>query len=703
MIKRVIIILAVLLAAVTAWGDQAKQLDFLLSGCVHPTTLKPLSGGWVKTYLDGTSTLSALWTDKDKGGVAANPFQLTDAGVAELYGDNIYKIEVFDEDMVLVKTIDGAEYKPVATSAPVNSISELEDIAFAPTDGQTITVTGYYSPGDGGGGEFYWDAASVDAPNAGTIIKVTSITTGRWIRLVEGGINVKWFGAKGDLSDNASPAIQATHDYIQSLGEPRVMYSPGGSYKCDDPITIDVSVVRWEADGALLDFTDMADGLTAITVTGGTLSYVGNPFFNGYSVISGLKIFGGIFGGSGSTKIGVDYKGTDNAITGAQSGMRDTLIWGFGTGLQISENSYILTFDNIRVFGNTTCVMQPAASNAGERIVFSNSAFYNSANGFSLQNSIASTFITNCSIDGMSDLYIYITSGHLTVTGCHFEGNFSGSSGGNPNARLFWNDDIQFPSFSYVTFSGCEILVKQAGTDVLRANPVFGLDGAIDFTMVGGRVFANDGAFVAAAVFGDDGSNGGGMSIDGTFVDNGANQIFSMTGAVFENSIIKLQNRQALALGRSQPMTGLGLSLPATAVPSTDVNTLDDYEEGAFNPVIEGTTTPGSATYSRQEGVYTKVGNTVYFWIDVVWSGGTGVGNLKVTGLPFVSSSLTMIKPCTINAYDVALTANNIAIATISLNASQIIISQLPTGGGPSTSVPYDAAGQLVISGFYFE
>jgi hypothetical protein len=68
-----------------------------------------------------------------------------------------------------------------------------------------IIVGGYSSVGDGGGGVFYWDTSSSSGDDGGTIIVPTGSTTGRWLRIYAGDVNVKWFGAKGDGNTTLSP------------------------------------------------------------------------------------------------------------------------------------------------------------------------------------------------------------------------------------------------------------------------------------------------------------------------------------------------------------------------------------------------------------------------------------------------------------------------------------------------------------------
>jgi len=76
------------------------------------------------------------------------------------------------------------------------------------------------------------------------------------------------------------------------------------------------------------------------------------------------------------------------------------------------------------------------------------------------------------------------------------------------------------------------------------------------------------------------------------------------------------------------------IQFPATQNASANANTLDDYEEGTFTPVL-GTDGSHSITMTSQSGRYTKIGSVVHFQFHVSWSSFTGGGNIQVNSLPF--------------------------------------------------------------------
>ena len=63
-------------------------------------------------------------------------------------------------------------------------------------------------------------------------------------------------------------------------------------------------------------------------------------------------------------------------------------------------------------------------------------------------------------------------------------------------------------------------------------------------------------------------------------------------------------------------------------------NKLDDYEEGSFTPVVTGI-----SGFTTVEGKYTKIGETVHFFIKMTSNTGvTGTAGNNISGLPFTSN-----------------------------------------------------------------
>lgn len=95
-----------------------------------------------------------------------------------------------------------------------------------------IEIAGYHSPADGGGGTFFWDENCNETDNGGTVIKVNGVARGRWKRIFNSFVNVKWFGAKGDGITDDTIAIQKTFDYTTAKSETTdtPVYLPEGVY-----------------------------------------------------------------------------------------------------------------------------------------------------------------------------------------------------------------------------------------------------------------------------------------------------------------------------------------------------------------------------------------------------------------------------------------------------------------------------------------
>jgi hypothetical protein len=163
--------------------------------------------------------------------------------------------------------------------------------------------------------------------------------------------------------------------------------------------------------------------------------------------------------------------------------------------------------------------------------------------------------------------------------------------------------------------------------DLLRLNNAGGSNGG-----GAGLRFEDAGASarIAGVVFGPNENSGLGL---GFYTSTGT------TGAV--NEAARIDSSARLLVGLTSPNTSgsnfqvsSGVTFPATQSASSDANTLDDYEEGTFTPVL----VPGAGSLTTQtcSGKYTKVGRVVTIYviahINVV---GTASGTMTVTGLPF--------------------------------------------------------------------
>jgi len=119
-----------------------------------------------------------------------------------------------------------------------------------------------------------------------------------------------------------------------------------------------------------------------------------------------------------------------------------------------------------------------------------------------------------------------------------------------------------------------------------------------------------------------------------TAISIDASQAVTMAG--------RTSNPTTISVGGATPSaSGAGITFPATQSASSDANTLDDYEEGTWTPVL-GTSNGGTATMSVQEGWYVKIGKFVQFSAQVVWTAkNTWDFNTRISGLPFAARSNT--------------------------------------------------------------
>lgn len=144
------------------------------------------------------------------------------------------------------------------------------------------------------------------------------------------------------------------------------------------------------------------------------------------------------------------------------------------------------------------------------------------------------------------------------------------------------------------------------------------------------------------------------------------------------------------------------VKFPAAQNPSTDANTLDDYEEGTFSPAL---TFGGGSTgiaYAARFGAYTKIGRAVAFSLGLTLSSkGSSTGVASVTGLPFAASVTGVGFPWAPGQNITFSGALNAYLPAA--NPSQLDLYGVPSGGVATqlTDAAFANSSQLFMSGIY--
>lgn len=132
-------------------------------------------------------------------------------------------------------------------------------------------------------------------------------------------------------------------------------------------------------------------------------------------------------------------------------------------------------------------------------------------------------------------------------------------------------------------------------------------------------------------------------------------------------------------------LNGGQIKFPATQNPSSDANTLDDYEEGTWTPTVSGDSGVSGQTYSIRYGHYTKIGNVVHCSINIILSNkGTLSGNAcGIIGLPFTHLSNSVLSA----SVDFVNLSATLAFLTLSGTSSGFVYFRY--GSASNTGINY--------------
>ena len=108
------------------------------------------------------------------------------------------------------------------------------------------------------------------------------------------------------------------------------------------------------------------------------------------------------------------------------------------------------------------------------------------------------------------------------------------------------------------------------------------------------------------------------------------------------NVVIKTNNTDMARFSASGVLSLLsgGIKFPATQVPSADANTLDDYEEGSWTPLLTFAGGSTGQSMSVRSGSYIKIGKVVHLFFSLTMAlKGSSTGDLWLEGFPFAVAS----------------------------------------------------------------
>ena len=116
-----------------------------------------------------------------------------------------------------------------------------------------------------------------------------------------------------------------------------------------------------------------------------------------------------------------------------------------------------------------------------------------------------------------------------------------------------------------------------------------------------------------------------------------------------------------------------------------------------WTPVIIGTTTAGTGTYTKQIGTYTYIGNEIEFKLNVATSNHTGTGNSSIS-IPFQPFSTDDVFSNQVIIYNISYAGLPIVLH---YNGHPQVVFPFTISSGNLASLPITPTGNYIISGKY--
>jgi hypothetical protein len=659
-----------------------------------------LTGGKLYTYLAGTTTPTPTYTTSAGNVARTNPIVLDAAGRVPSGGEIWltegiqYKFVLTDSSDVLIGTYDN-----------VYGISNL-----------TLPIS----------------SSSVTYLPAGTGAVATTVQT----KLRE-SVSVKDFGAVGNGTTNDTAAIQLAYNYIASQGGGKVIW-PRANYYVTGTIIFGTNTEtdgynsRITANGQLLfDTGYLSSGVLVsnnATAVGDYSSAVFNSSIGNFTIYDASDVFRLFKFLSGSRIHDIECQNTTGRLIrarecfysnferlirygAANDGIAGTGNFTLGSNVATVDNATAAQLSNGMVFRTTVAFPVATTSIATVGAADSGGAGLTNVTLSQVSNITAAAGGANSGFVAIASanivpLYEFTTANsNIVFNKCSAAARFLGWSLNEVNSSTFISPDITACTIGMQFTGSCTANTITAAYVENVKNYVYdctATSAAASLDIGPSNYFLCAGVITAGLTGQVSGTLNLGASLPG-YTPYG----FSSAGSAFID--LNSPNAKMVVIGGPTDLAGMNSVSPSGGVfqhgvwmpnsPVTNPRVLDFYLESTFTPVLEGTTSAGVGTYTTQLGVFTRIGNRVFFTINLAWTAHTGTGNMLVSGLPYQPALAYRIFALT--GVDLSYTNGNQLVGQMGiLSFTKIEVAQIAAGGSPA-AIAMDTAAQIIIFGNY--
>ena len=122
-----------------------------------------------------------------------------------------------------------------------------------------------------------------------------------------------------------------------------------------------------------------------------------------------------------------------------------------------------------------------------------------------------------------------------------------------------------------------------------------------------------------------------------------------------------------------------------------------------WTPIIQGSSTAGTGSYSVQNGQCHKVGSLVTVTATVIWSSHTGIGNMLIAGLPFTVRALgsNYVPQGILNTVNITWPSGSLTIQGEFAQGTTRVNCVGSRSGNPNSFITMSSSGTIYFTGSY--